>query len=205
MTTTSHEDSLLRQLRALVPLRPLLKHEALRIAELQANHLLDALGVIEPGTPTEAILALSFIEVHYRSDLPVSGSAQWIKPRWRVLINADEPEVRQRFSLMHGVADLRSSGATEVEAEHRAELIADAFAAALMPRRFVKRLWGQGVQHPRDLATYFGVSDVAMRYRLHQLGLTEPYARHEGHRSTGPRQIYWRERTAHLVPLGVPA
>ncbi len=44
---------LLFQLRGLVPRRPLRHYEALRIAELQANHLLALVGVGEAGTPSE--------------------------------------------------------------------------------------------------------------------------------------------------------
>jgi hypothetical protein len=214
MATTANPDSLLYQLRSLMPQRPLFKHEALHIAELQANRLLDALQLSEPGVPTDAISSLPFIDVRYRHDLPVSGCAQWIKPRWRVLINADEPAVRGRFSLLHelkhvldhGTANYRSFGPDDAESGHRAELIADYFAASvLMPKRFVKRLWGEGVQHPRELAATFGVSDVAMRYRLQQLGLTERYARCRGRQSSAPPRIYWRERAAHLMPIGAAA
>jgi hypothetical protein len=215
MTTTTNPESQLRQLRSLMPTRSLLKHEAMRIAELQANRLLEAAGVDQPGTPTDIVAGLPFLQVIHRSELPVSGSAQWIKPRWIVLINSSEPMVRQRFSLMHEfkhildhqTADYRTFGPDETEVGYRSELIADYFAACvLMPRRLVKRLWGEGVQHPRHLAAAFGVSDLAMRYRLQQLGLTERFARRHGRHQPSPPRIYWRERSAHLLPLaGVAA
>lgn len=214
MATTTNPTSLLYELRRLMPKRSLRKYEALRIAELQANRLLEIAHLDEPGTPSELVSGLPYIEVAYRADLPVSGSAQWFKPRWLVLLNAAEPMVRQRFSLMHEFKhildhdtanyDHLSSG--DVEARHRNELVADYFAACvLMPKRLVKRLWGQRVQHPRQLAAAFGVSDVAMRYRLQQLGLTEPYGRCTRHQSTPPPRTYWRERTSHLRPVGVSA
>jgi hypothetical protein len=214
MATTTSPNSLLYELRQLIPQRPLRKHEALRVAELQANRLLVHASVDQPGTPSEVVSGLPFVQVAHRSDLPVSGSAQWIKPRWLVLLNADEPLVRQRFSLMHEfkhildhhTANYRSFSPDRVEAGHRNELIADYFAACvLMPKRLVKRLWGQGMQHPRLLAAAFGVSDVAMRYRLQQLGLTERYARCTRHRSSPSPRIYWRERTPHLQAIGVAA
>ena len=64
------------------------------------------------------------------------------------------------------------------DADRQAELAADYFAACLlMPKRLVKRLWGEGVQRTTDLANAFGVSEVAMRYRLEQLGLVDRRAR----------------------------
>jgi len=209
MATTTNPDSLLLQLRSLIPKRPLLKSEALRIAELQANRLLAWGSIDEPGTPSDLVAGLPFVAVGYRRDLPVSGCTQWVKPRWRMLLCADEPLVRQRFSLMHEfkhvldheTADYRSFGPDDTEASYRAELAADYFAACvLMPKRLVKRLWGQGVQHPKELAAAFGVSDVAMRYRLQQLGLTERYASRHGRHASGPPRIYWRERTSHVTP-----
>jgi hypothetical protein len=215
MATTTNPDSLLLQLRSLMPKRPLLKHEALRIAELQANRLLAWGSVDEPGTPSDLVASLPFVHVGYRKGLPVSGCTQWVKPRWHVVLCADEPLVRQRFTLMHEFlhivhhdnANYESFEPDATEAGYRAELVADYFAACvLMPKRLVKRLWGQGVQHPRELAAAFDVSDVAMRYRLQQLGLTEPYARRHASHTSSPPRIYWRERTTHLLPLeGAPA
>lgn len=209
MSTTTNRDSLLWQLRALMPRRPLHRHEAMTLAELQANRLLRLGGVDEPGTPSELISALPWLRVELRSDLPVSGSAQWLRPRWLVLLNATEPLVRQRFSLMHefkhvldhDLAD-RLYGGRGADAERRAELAADYFAACLlMPKRLVKRLWGQGTQELSELAGAFGVSEVAMRYRLQQLNLTERFARCELRSldRSRPVRVYWRSTRPLLV------
>jgi Zn-dependent peptidase ImmA (M78 family) len=182
MSTTTNPNSLLFQLRSVVPGRPLNTPDGLRIAELQANLLLASAGIDQAGTPNEIIEQLRFVEVGYRRNMPASGYTDWYKPRWLILLNGDEPFVRRRFSLMHEfkhvldhpfIDHLYPSTFT-TSADKRAELAADAFAAfVLMPKRIVKRLWGNGVQRPSDLAAAFGVSEVAMRYRLEQLGLVD--------------------------------
>ena len=182
MLSRTQAKHLLEEVRSATPRRPLLFGEALRVAELQANRLLELRGLVDPGTPSELVTELPFVRVMLRDNLPVSGSAQWIKPHWVILLNLSEPRGRRRFSLMHEFKhvidhpyiDYLYSGATIAERERRAELVADHFAGCLlMPKRLVKRLWGQGVQAPGDLAMRFGVSEPAMRFRLTTLGLTE--------------------------------
>ncbi len=202
MSTTNNPHSTLFRLRALVPRRPLTHHEALRVAELQANRLLQLTGVREGGTPTEIVSGLPFVEVGLRSDLPVSGLTNWFKPRWLILLNANEPAVRRRFSLMHefkhildhdGIGYLYPN-TVMLDGERRAELVADYFAACLlMPKRLVKRRWGEGQQQLGELAAEFGVSAVAMRYRLQQLGLLDGYQRCDrSYRAVGNLQGYLR-------------
>lgn len=184
--STKQTTSILHELRAMVPQRPLTVGESYRIAELQANRLLAWGHIDEPGTPSELVSDLPFVHVALRADLPVSGSARWLKPRWLLLLNLSEPRVRRRFSLMHEFKhvlddpfiDYLYAGRTAAERYRHAELVADSFAACLlMPKRLVKRLWGHGVQDPVELAERFSVSAVAMRYRLQQLGLADGYRR----------------------------
>lgn len=184
--TTTNPNSLLFQLRSVVPRRPLNTPDALRVAELQANLLLDFYGLDQAGTPSDIIEQLRFIEVGYRRDMPASGYTDWYKPRWLILLNADEPFVRRRFSLMHEFKHILDHPFVSylypptltTSRDKRAELAADAFAAfVLMPKRVVKRLWGQGLQQPTGLAEAFGVSEIAMRYRLEQIGLVEQRTR----------------------------
>ncbi len=55
----------------------------------------------------------------------------------------------------------------------------DYFAACLlMPRIWVKRAWGDGINDQRALAALFDVSTTAMGIRLEQLGLTGPRRRY---------------------------
>lgn len=81
------------QLRQLMPKRPLTQHEALRIAELQANRLLSACRVDGAGTPSEIISAFPNVRVSRRADLPTSGYTAWFKPHWLMYLNAGEPGV----------------------------------------------------------------------------------------------------------------
>lgn len=197
MPTTTSQKTLLRQLRQLMPSRPLSQTDAKRIAELQANRLLRACGVIEPGTPSEIITSFSNIKVTQRSDLPTSGWTDWFKPHWLIFVNANEPQVRQRFSLFHElkhvldhpVIDGAYPPTNPHSAEQRAELICDYFAACvLMPKRFVRSAFFQGQRDPIELAAMFGVSPAAMTWRLQELGLIERANRH----APSTQQVSWR-------------
>jgi len=102
-----------------------------------------------------------------------------------VLLNRTEPAVRRRFSLWHEFKHiLDHEGVDQLYDgwnQRDIEGVADYFAAcALMPKKLVKRLYGQGHQDASDLAALFGVSEVAMRYRLQQTGLVDRYARCAG-------------------------
>lgn len=178
--------SVLAALRGLVPNRRLSTGEALRIAELQANRLRDYLDIDGAALASEAICELPRIAVEHDPDLPVSGSAHWNAHQWVITLNASEPVPRQRFSMLHELKHIVDHTTRhhlygrdgDPAARQRAEWAADHFAAcALMPKRWVKRLWGEGHQNTTGLAADFGVSTQAMRYRLHELGLTEPPAR----------------------------
>ena len=122
------------------------------------------------------------IAVRIDCDLPVSGSAHWDGSRWVITLNGADGRLRRRFSLMHEfkhIIDHTTKGylygtGIAVEAAERSERAADYFAACLlMPKQYVKRLWGQGVQRPQQLARHFDVSVQALRYRLDQCGLTD--------------------------------
>src|SRR6202521_2060971 len=97
----ANNESVLATLRALVPPRMLTHAESLRIAELQANRLLEIFGIAGPRVPSELVAELPRLEVRLEVDLPVSGSTHWERGRWIITLNASEPTVRQRFSLMH--------------------------------------------------------------------------------------------------------
>lgn len=69
---------------------------------------------------------------------------------------------------------------TILYARHPPELaheVCEYFAACLlMPRRWVRAAWAEGVRDERALARRFGVTVEALRVRLLQLGLIEPTA-----------------------------
>ncbi len=184
-TTQPHPHSILRHLRDLIPHRPVASHELRPLAELQANHLRWALGITEARFDTDAIGALPRIRIRRDPDLPTSGLSYWDGHAWSIVLNPTDPPTRQRFSLLHELHHIishphrrRLFGASAASNDPLAEQTADYFAAcALMPKLHVKRRFGRGVQHPLRLARAFNVSPAAMRYRLHQLGLTDTAAR----------------------------
>jgi IrrE N-terminal-like domain len=200
------ERNVLALLRGLMPRRPLDNlREAELIAELQANRLLELAGLPEPPVPDELIAGLPRIRVRRDVDLPASGSASWHSGYWLLTLNGSEPYTRQRFSLAHEVKHVldhphvQQLDAAGIDREH----VADYFAACLlMPKRDVKRLWGQGVQQLSDLSRAFAVSPAAMSRRLRHLGL-RPVPRRRRRSPDGPSsatETYYR-----VDPSGVAA
>ncbi len=169
------------RLRALVPQRPLARWEAFRVAELQATRLLKLCEITGPPFPEALVTSLPRLTVERLTPIPVSGSAHWARGRWVIVLNGAEPHLRQRFSLLHELKHVldnpfidylyRATGS--MSAADQAEQICDYFAACvLMPRTWVKRAWGDGIQDYRELAQLFHVSEGAMAIRLLGLGLT---------------------------------
>jgi IrrE N-terminal-like domain len=180
MTTTTTQPSVLASLRGLVPQRPLRFDEAVRIAEQQANRLLQLADLTDPPVPTELITDLPRIQVEIRGGMPVAGSAHWSDGRWVLCISASDHPRRQRFSVAHELKHVLDhpyrqflySGFPPLSQERLTERTADAFAGALlMPKRFVRQAFTAGIQDPYDLARLFDVSPAAMRVRLNALGL----------------------------------
>lgn len=180
--TNTNARSVLALLRGLVPQRQLTFNEALRIAELQANRLLEHFSIETTAVPDEVISELPRIKIERERGLPVSGSAHWNGRYWVITLSADEHRLRQRFSLMHEfkhildhtTKDFLFQDRPTSSAHEQAERVADYFAACLlMPKRVVKRLWCQPGQNIANLADLLQVSPAALRYRLDQLGLTD--------------------------------
>ena len=207
------QDNILATLRELVPKRRLTYSESLRIAELQANRLLEVLNVLGPLVPNEIVTELPRVEVRYESDLPVSGSAHWEHGRWIITLNASEAYVRRRFSLMHEfkhVLDhptkrsLYGDTTNDHAAAVRAERAADAFAAALlMPKRWLKGQWFTQGQNLPVVANRLQVSTRALSVRLWHLGLGVETPRcprtSDSYRPTSDIETYFRS----TPPVGV--
>ena len=181
-SAAAREQSVLAMLRALVPNRPLTPSETLRVAELQANHLLRHFQIETTAAPEEIVTELPRIRVVRELGLPVSGAAHWNGRYWVITLCAEENSLRQRFSLMHEFKHIIDHTTRHIQyrdtayrsAHEQAERVADYFAACvLMPKRVVKRLWFQPAQNIAALAGTMRVSTAALRYRLDQLGLTE--------------------------------
>jgi Zn-dependent peptidase ImmA (M78 family) len=205
--STAREQSVLAMLRALVPNRPLTPSETLRIAELQANHLLRHFQIETVSVPEEIVSELPRIRVTRDDGLPISGAAHWNGRYWIITVNAEEPLSRQRFSVMHEFKHVLDHTTKHLlyrdrpfqTAAQQSERVADYFAACLlMPKRVVKRLWCQGNQNIVRLAEMLSVSPRATRFRLDQLGLTDTPARCRHSTQTRNAQRITRP----LVPLG---
>ena len=173
--------STLATLREQVPVRPLTAWEARQVLERQTTRLLRLSETYGPPVPVEAIAAgLPRVVVKRASDLPSSGRAQWSGSAWVLLVDAREAKVRQRFSLAHELAhvvwhplsDQALPDTKRSSAEQRIEQAAEYFAACLlMPRLWMKRAYfDERIQDVPSLSLLFGVSWLAMRVRLEQLG-----------------------------------
>ena len=184
------QEAQLRELRAAMPRRQLLMSEALRIAERQASLLRWQVG--RAGTaalPTDAIVGLPFLTVTYRAELSKSALVTKTERGWVIVLCADEPAVRQRFSLCHEVKHLLDDPFTSQysaglyagsggSSGDRAERVSDYFAGCLlMPKMLLRRDWVNHLQDPARLAKRYNVSRAAMEVRLRQIGLTETVPR----------------------------
>lgn len=178
MASSTNSSSVLKCLRAVTPLRQVTFDEALKVAELQATKLADLIA--DPDGITEHhVAALPRVVVTYE-DLPVSGTSHWNGSAWVICLSRHESYPRQRFTLLHelkhiidhGQADRLYTGSQKHSPAQQAEAAADYFAGcALVPKRQLKAAWGNGIQRPADLASHFGVSELAIRVRLAQTGL----------------------------------
>jgi len=174
--------SVISTLRDFVPIRPLTREEALRIAELQAHRFHEMVGLSGPPFADGLIAALPRIQIERLSPIPVSGSTHWASSRWLIVLNGAEPAVRQRFSLAHELkhildhrfVDVLYSGVNPEDRARWIEQTCDFFAACLlMPRAWVKRAYTSGTQRLPQLASRFAVSQAAMQIRLTQIGLID--------------------------------
>lgn len=209
--TDTNARSVLALLRGLVPQRQLTSNETYRIAELQANRLLEHFAIDTTAVPDEIVSELPRIKIEREHSLPVSGSAHWNGRYWVITLSADEHRLRQRFSLMHEfkhildhtTKDFLHEDRPTSSAHEQAERVADYFAACLlMPKRVVKRLWFEGPQSIEHLAEKLRVSPAALRYRLDQLGLTDRPTRCETVTRAYPSMMPTQGRIRHAALAG---
>ncbi|MFT3714388.1 MAG: ImmA/IrrE family metallo-endopeptidase [Gordonia sp. (in: high G+C Gram-positive bacteria)] len=206
MNTNPQNSSTLARLRTCIPQHNQVTwSEALRVAELHANRLLELSGVTTAPIPIDVITTLPKITVRY-VDQPVAGASFWDPRRrvWVIHINRYDSRVRKRFTIAHEWKHIIDHGATDRlypdarRANSQREAAADYFAACLlMPRRLVKQAWGRGIQRIPDLAAHFQVSEQAMKYRVDQLRLV-------GHDSKPTRRCA-PPRARATRKIGVPA
>jgi hypothetical protein len=201
--TSEGPTSVLASLRALIPNRPLDPGEAFVIAELQANRLLELFGIDEPAVPEEVIAGLPRLDVRTDSSVPASGLTYWADGAWHIVVKASEPRGRRRFTLAHefkhiidhGRADRLYPGHGARSPEEQAEQVADYFAGCLLlPRRLLKRAWGEGIQRPAELARLFDATPRAVEVRLAQVGLLITPRCEPPHAAWRPRRAQPRPR-----------
>lgn len=175
---------MIADLRSFVPRRAVSPSEAVALAELQAAKLLKAADLTAPPVPVEELATeLLGIRVVRRANWPGSGLALTVPAGWVVALRAEEPPVRQRFSLAHECKHILDDSHIErlyggASAEW-VEAICNRFAAnLLMPRAWIKADWAsRGIQDVGRLARRYEVSRSAMDFRLDQLGLRMPRPR----------------------------
>jgi len=118
----------------------------------------------------------------------ISAISQWAPGERPIFVlNGVHSPDRQRFTLAHELKHVLDASHEDAIYGHlpegparqrHIEAVCDHFAASLlMPRAWVKRLWGQGIQDLPVLSSYFDVSQQAMLIRLQALGLSEPLPR----------------------------
>lgn len=167
-------------LRRLQPGRAVSWSEAHSVAERQAMLLLDLVHVDEPPVPQFVICNLPGIFVDWCEDWPISAMAIQAPSHWRIVVKADEPVWRQRFSLAHELKHVIDDPVIDrlwlhrpaAQRQERAERLCNWFAACLlMPRPWIKRDWCGGMQKICDLSRRYYVSEEAMSTRLSEIGL----------------------------------
>jgi len=191
--------TVLTQLREVVPMRALTHVESMRIAELQAAKLLAVSGVKAPPVAEAVVTDLPRLQARRISPFVASGASRWSKGQWQILVNGSEAPVRQRFTLAHEFKhvldhpfiDRLYPDTRGQRGYDRAEQVCDYFAGCLlMPKPWVaSAYYDRGIQRLDLLARRFGVSQMAMRVRLLQLGIVEPEPRCSPYRRQAPVQF----------------
>lgn len=186
--STTNTSGLVRELRAIVPVRPLGVSEAYSIAERQATMTLERLGIRQPGQSLGWVTELPRVEIklmpRYQMNV-LSGVTHYSRGRYLILVNKNDAHARRRWTVAHEfkhLVDYTKSKAmykqlgygNEARREQCIERICDHFAASLlMPRMWVKRAYGNRIQDVTALAGLFNVSEEAMHIRLKFLGIID--------------------------------
>lgn len=181
----TERNNIMKEVRALMPLRPLTLSEAFTVAELQANKLLQVLDERGPAVNVAKLADLPKVEVQTqpRHRMPtLAGFTQWVDGRWLIVVNRDSVPGRRRFTLGHEIKHVLDHPALKIaykqlgrgdrrKHDQQIETICNYFSACfLMPRTWVKRAYTSGIQDEEALAGLFNVSVEAMHTRLTYLG-----------------------------------
>lgn len=182
----THNTNIVRELRDMLPKRPITLRDAKVVAEHQATVLLHMLRIVEPPVDISVIVDLPRLTVAIDAELQrrwLSSESGWSHGRWMIKVNPADTVNRRRFALAHefkhvldGPAErltYRSLGnGNAAEKTCQVEEIADHFAACLlMPRSWIDHAARTGLRDVQQLAAIFAVSPIAMGRRVREMGM----------------------------------
>jgi len=138
------------------------------------------------GVPVNAVAIAELLGLVVRHEVMQDDLSGYLERRgnsWVVGVNSYHHPNRQRFSVAHEIAHYvlhrgqqskfvdstfaRRTGASSDPMEKEADRFA---AKLLMPEKNINRLFDSGMTSIQDLASHFGVSSLAMQYRVQELG-----------------------------------
>lgn len=181
---------LFRRLRAIAPKRPLTYGESLQVARIQAAKLRAWAGQWLRRDRSDINLAWlvhqEFVPVSFVGSYKLgehSGlTTDQVTGSLAMFINGNEPEVRQRFSLLHETKHAldwddahllhgKLGSGIEKKRKDQIELVCNEFAGCvLMPTGLIKREWFAW-RDVETVANIFNVSTEAVTCRLEKLGI----------------------------------
>jgi len=176
---------IIKEVRELMPPRPLTPGECYALAEQQAELLLRSRGIRHPHVDLQWMFDLREIEIigrprHKMEKL--AGATAFRHNKHFIVINESDVYTRRRFTLAHEFKHVidytaratiyRGLGFGDKDRqEQQVEGVCNHFAACLLiPAAMLKRAWLNGVRDLTALAGLFMVSEEAMYRRLKYLG-----------------------------------
>src|SRR5947209_4771572 len=94
----------IRELRSLLPARPVTIEEAKTVAEAQATTLLHIFNAAEPPVDVSLLCEVPRISVDVTDELQrrrLSGESGWKHGNWHIHVNEKDSVTRRRFTLAH--------------------------------------------------------------------------------------------------------
>jgi len=184
--TKAEMQALITELCGIAPNRPLTYGESLQVGRVQAARLRRWAHADEPDINLMWLVEQRAVPVHlvpsHRLREESGLTTDLVNGKLEVFINQGEPNVRQRFSLLHefkhvldwerrSVLHTKLGSGDENRKKGLIEAIANDFAAhVLMPTGLMKREWFSWRDVP-TVANIFNVSAEAATRRLEKLGI----------------------------------
>jgi Zn-dependent peptidase ImmA (M78 family) len=184
--TIAEMQALIAQLRSIAPNRALTYGESLQVGRVQAAKLRRWAHADEPDINLAWLVLQRAIPVNlvpsHRLREESGLTTDLVSHKLEIFINQSEPDVRQRFSLLHEfkhaldwenrqVLHTKLGSGNEAIKNNLIEAIANDFAAhVLMPTGLMKREWFAWRDVP-TVANIFNVSAEAATRRLEKLGI----------------------------------